>query len=95
MAAPTRWVLTVSEGARPRRIDDPLNAATDPAGGFRHREPDWLQDGEHVLGSDMVNRQLTKGLAIHSQGHLPLGPVLWVLPARLHRLDQRIGNSAE
>src|SRR6516164_1815762 len=96
MSAPSRWVFALAIAARRGPINDRLDAATHPAGGFRLCRPDRLQRLHNEPDVNSLYRERTenwKGIA--SQRGRPLRCVLGIFPPRLVSLDIGFGTLTE
>ena len=95
VATPARRVFTRPEPTNRGCIEDLLNAAPKALGSLRQPLPDRLQNLQHRLGVDVVNRQCPDLRAIGGEGHPPLRDVLVIAPALAVGLDIVVGAFAE
>ena len=72
-----------------------LDAAADPGRSFRYFLPDWLQNGQHGVCVDHIDRHCHDHAGVLRERARPLRTMFGIFPARLFGCDQLLGRLPE
>src|ERR1700722_9987060 len=94
MTAPGCGIFAGSELLRLRGIENTLYPVPHAPGCLGLQKPDWLQDGEDILGRNLVDALVIERRGIGGERRAPLRRVLGADAGRL-RLDHGYSEGAE